>query len=106
MHDLCRRIHAATGGDLPSAGSRRLGPHQSVRLVLASLRHNLEQELLAELFGISQPTVSRVLAAWTPLIAGVLEENVPTVDDLDPDTQLIVDGTLVPCWAWRDKPEL
>ena len=106
IQDLCRRIHAATGGDLPSAGSRRLGPHQSIRLVLASLRHNLEQELLAELFGISQPTVSRVLSAWTPLIAGALEENIPTADDLDPDTRLIVDGTLVPCWAWRDKPEL
>ena len=106
IQDLCRRIHAATGGDLLSAGSRRLGPHQSIRLVLASLRHNLEQELLAELFGISQPTVSRVLSAWTPLIAGALEENIPTADDLDPDTRLIVDGTLVPCWAWRDKPEL
>ena len=106
MHDLCRRIHTAVNGDLPAAGSRRLGPHQSVRLVLASPRHNLEQELLAELSGVSQPTVSRVLAAWTPLIAGALEENIPTADGLDPGAQPIVDGTLVPCWAWRDKPEL
>ncbi|SYZ33801.1 helix-turn-helix domain-containing protein [Propionibacterium australiense] len=79
------------------AGSRRLGPFQGIRLVLVSLRHNLEQEPLAELFGISQSTVSRVLTAWTPLITGVLEQNVPTADDLDPGTQLIIDGTLVPC---------
>ena len=63
MHDLCRRIHTAVNGDLPAAGSRRLGLRQSVRLVLASPRHNLEQEFLAELFGVSQPTVSRVLSA-------------------------------------------
>lgn len=106
IQDLCQKIHATTGGDLPAAGSRRLGPFQSIRLVLASLRHNLEQEPLAQLFGISQPTVSRVLTAWTPLIAAALEQNVPTADDLDPNTQLIIDGTLVPCWAWRDKPEL
>ncbi|SPF69402.1 Transposase, Helix-turn-helix domain [Propionibacterium ruminifibrarum] len=106
IQDLCQKIHATVNGALPAAGSRRLGPYQSIRLVLASLRHNLEQESLSELFGISQPTVSRVLTAWTPLIAGILEQNVPTADGLDPDTQLIIDGTLIPCWAWRDKPEL
>ncbi|SYZ32904.1 Harbinger transposase-derived nuclease domain, partial [Propionibacterium australiense] len=104
--DLCQRIHATVNGDLPAAGSRRLGLYQSTCLVLASLRHNLGQEVLAELFGISQPTVSRVLASWTPLIAAALADNVPTADGLDPDTQLIIDGTLIPCWAWRDKPEL
>lgn len=106
MHDLCRRIHTAVNGDLPAAGSRRLGLYQSIRLVPASLRHNLEQQLLAELFDISQPTVSRVLTAWTPLVADTLADNIPTTDDLDPDTQLIIDGTPAPCWAWRDKPEL
>ena len=106
MHDLRRRIHAAVNGDLPAAGSRRPGLRQSVRLVLASPRHNLDQEFLAELSGVSQPTVSRVLSVWTPLIAATLEDNVPTADGLDPGAQPIIDGTLVPCWAWRDKPEL
>ncbi|MBE6477098.1 MAG: transposase [Propionibacteriaceae bacterium] len=77
-----------------------------MRLVLASLRHNLEQESLAELFDISHPTVSRVLTVSAPLIAAALADNVPTTDDLDPDPQLIIDCTLIPCWAWRDKPEL
>ena len=38
MQDLYRRIHAAVNGDLPPAGSRRLGPYQGIRPVLASLR--------------------------------------------------------------------
>ena len=25
---------------------------------------------------------------------------------LDPDRQYIIDGTLAPCWSWRDRPEL
>ena len=106
IQDLCHRIHKKLNGDLPAAGSRRLGLYQSIRLVPASLRHNLEQQLLAELFDISQPTVSRVLTAWTPLVADTLADNIPTTDDLDPDTQLIIDGTPALCWAWRDKPEL
>lgn len=106
IQDLCQKIHAATGGDPPAAGSRRLGPHRSIRLVLASLRHNLGQESLAEPFAISQPTVSGVLFAQTPPIAAAPAENASTADDLEPGTRLIIDGTPIPCWAWHDKPEL
>src|SRR5208282_330036 len=35
-----------------------------------------------------------------------LAEFVPTADDLDPGTQYIIDGTLLPCWSWRAHPEL
>ena len=38
--------------------------------------------------------VSRVIAAYTPLIAHALNDHVPIVKDLDPKAQLIVDGTL------------
>ena len=31
---------------------------------------------------------------------------VPTAEDLDPDTQYIYDGTLLPCWSWRGHREL
>jgi len=70
------------------------------------LRHNLTQELLAEIFEISQPTVSRIINAYVPLIAGNLQAQIPTVEDLDPTQQLIIDGTLLPCWSWRRHPEL
>ena len=106
IQDLCQQIHESTNGNIPVAGSRRLGLYQRIRLVLISLRYNLEQEFMAEMFDISQPTVSRILSAYTPLVAEALRDNVPTADDLDPDVQLIVDGTLAPCCPWRDKPEL
>ena len=64
------------------------------------------QGLLAEVYGVSQATASRVITAYTPLIARALEVSVPTVEDLDPTVQLIVDGTLLQCWSWADHPEL
>ena len=55
-----------------------------MRPTLTYLRHNLPQELLAELYGVSQATASRVITAYTPLIAQALQASVPTVEDLDP----------------------
>ena len=83
-----------------------LGLFLCVRLTLTYLRHNLPQELLAELYGVSQATVSRVISTYTPLIAQALQASVPTVEDLDPTARLIVDGALLECWSWADRPEL
>ena len=102
--DLCEAIHAS--GPLPVFGVRVLGLFLCVRLTLTYLRHNLPQELLAEAYCVSQATVSRVIAAYTPLIAACLNGSVPTVEDLDPTAQLIIDGTLLECWSWADHPEL
>ena len=103
--DLCETIHATSAG-LPAFGARVLGLHLCVRLTLTYLRHNLPQELLAEVYGVSQATASRVITACTPLIAQALQGSVPTVEDLDPTAQLIIDGTLLECWSWKNHPEL
>ena len=71
--DLCETIHAS--GPLPVFGARALGLFLCVRLTLTYLRHNLPQELLAELYGVSQATVSRVISAYTPLIAQALQAS-------------------------------
>ena len=103
--DLCETIHAASS-DLPAFGARVLGLYLCVRLTLTYLRHNLPQGLLAEVYGVSQATASRAITAYTPLIARALEVSAPTVEDLDPTVQLIIDGTLLQCWSWADHPEL
>ncbi|MFC2545484.1 helix-turn-helix domain-containing protein [Actinomyces oris] len=101
--DLCESIYA-TSPDLPAFGARVLGLFLCVRLTLTYLRHNLPQELLAEVYGVSQATVSRVIAAYMPLIAQALRSGVPTVEDLAPTAQLIVDGTLLESWSWKNPP--
>ena len=104
--DLCELIHTACSGELPTAGSRTLGLFRCIQVTLLMLRHNLTQELLADIHTVSQSTISRVVAAYTPLIAEALQAWVPGVGDLDPDRQYIIDGTLVSCWSWSKRPEL
>ena len=91
---------------LPAADLRSLGLRRCVKTTLLYLAHNLTQELIAAIMDVSQATISRVIGAYTPLIAQALQDAVPTVEDLEPTTELIIDGTLAPCWSWRDHPEL
>ena len=88
------------------AGSRVLGLFRCIQITVLILRHNLTQELLADIHTVSQATISTVVAVYTPLIAEALQAWVPSVGDLDPNRQYIIDGTLAPCWSWHDRPEL
>ena len=45
----------------------RLGVRQQVELTLVLLGHNISQALAADMYGISQPTVSRVWRQMAPL---------------------------------------
>ena len=105
--DLCAILTEHFGPFAKRTGRRReLGLFKSVAVTLTYLRRNHVQQELAELFGASQSTISRTITRLTPLLGRVLNAWVPTVDDLDPQMQLIVDGTLLPCWSWADRPEL
>ena len=104
--NLCELIHTSHSGNLPVAGSRVLGLFRCIQVTLLTLRHNLTQELLADIHTVSQATISRVITVYTPLIAEALQAWVPGTGDLDPDRQYIIDGTLAPCWSWREHPEL
>ena len=65
------------------------------RSILLTLRHNPTQELLADIHTVSQFTISRVVAVYTPLIAEALQAWGPDVGDLESDRQYIIDGTLI-----------
>ena len=92
--DLCELIHTSRSGNLPPAGSRVLGLFRCIQVTVLILRHNLTQKLLADIHTVSQATISRVVAVYTPLIAEALQNWVPSVGDLDLDRQYIIDGTL------------
>jgi hypothetical protein len=98
--DLCIRINSVQ----PETGSSNwppcLGLFKSVVATLTYMRHNRTQAEIGESLGVSQPTISRAISAVTPLIPETTREFVPTADDLDPDAQYILDGTLLPCWSW------
>jgi hypothetical protein len=74
-----------------------LSPHRAVLLTLMLLRQNLPQTVAADLFGVSQPTVSRAFRRFAPLIGQVLCPHTPHLPDLLPHlTTVLVDGTLIP----------
>ena len=105
--DICSMLTERFGLRQKSAGRRRaLGVFKSVEVTLCYLRRNRVQDELAEQYGVSQATISRTISTYTALLGEMLKEWVPTVEDLDPQEQLIIDGTLLPCWSWEKNPEL
>ena len=62
-----------------------MGLFRCIQITLLMLRHNPTQELLADIHMVSQSTISRVVAVYTPLIAELLQAWIPQVEDLDPD---------------------
>ena len=79
---------------------------QEVQISIMDIRRNRTQAELAEDFSVSQATISRVMARWTPRPGEVLAEFVPAVEDLDASEQVIVDGTLSLCWDWNSEQGL
>ena len=65
------------------------------------------EEVIADLFGVSQGTVSEIITEFTPLIAQC-NRRVPARrgggEADDPGRLALVDGTLWPCWSWEPAP--
>jgi hypothetical protein len=108
--DLCIRINSAERRTGASKWPPCLGLFKSVMATLTYMRHNRTQAEIGESLGVSQPTISRAISSITLLIPEAVREFVPTADDLDPDAQYILDGTLLPCCttygklAWISDP--
>ena len=70
------------------------------------LRHNLTQELLADIHMVSQSTISRMVTVYAPLIAEVLQAWVPEMGASTRIGSTSSTAPLVPCWSWHEHPEL
>ena len=99
--ELCLLIHAEAG-EQPQEWPPILGLYKSTVVTLTYLRRNRVQAEIGEAFGVSQSTISRAIAAITPLLERALRAFVPTAEELDVDTQYLIDGSLLPCWSWAD----
>ena len=70
------------------------------------LRHNDAQALAAELFGISQPTVSRYGTRLRPVVRDALKGLGFGLTRLPRGEPVLVDGFLAPCWDWKAAEQL
>ena len=90
--------------------SRELPLREGVIVACAYLRQNIVEDVLAEIFGVSQPTISRAICELTPIITKITDEFRPTVEDATAAVRkrgtVLVDGFLAPCWSWHLVREL
>jgi hypothetical protein len=107
LTELVARVHAALGGEFVSRGRpHALGLYRSVAVVLFLLRQNVVQQVAAEVFGVSQATVSRRWDALREVIAKVLADVAPTPAQIGGRSTVLADGTLAPTWDWRHRDDL
>jgi hypothetical protein len=107
LTELVSRVHAARSGEFTSRGRPyALGLFGSVALVVCLMRKNITQEFAGAVFGVSQPTVSRRWDLLRPVIAQVLAEFVPDLDQVVGQATVLVDGTVCPTWDWKHIPDL
>ena len=82
---------------------------EAIKVTLLYKRQNMTEEVIADVFGISQGTVSNIITEFTPLIAAATEAFRPDPDEARQMTRgrlALVDGTLWPCWSWENAREL
>ncbi|MGW2552929.1 hypothetical protein [Streptomyces sp. NPDC001635] len=80
-----------------------LGLYRSVVLVPFLPQLNPVQEAAAELFGVSQPTVSRRWTGLLPVVKEALAEHVPDPPEASDGRVVLVDGTPVTTWDWASQ---
>jgi hypothetical protein len=85
------------------------GLYEAVQTACMYLRQNSPQEFLGDLREVSQPTISRYVAALMPVIETVLKEFVPTAKEaieVVNGKACLVDDTIALCWSYADHEEL
>ncbi len=94
---LIDRVADQVGTWQPPRGRHRtLDLATAITMTLVWLRHNLSQALLGAFHGISQPTVSRIIARLGELIARTATQGMPGLAETEPGERLLLDGSLLP----------
>ena len=83
-----------------------LGLRNALKAVLIYMRHNIPQAVIGEQLGVSQPAISRTIGAMTDAIVRALKDLLLTAEEVPEGCDYVVDGTLFPCWSWRNHREL
>jgi len=88
---------------------RELTLREAVIVSSGYMRQNITEDVWAEIFDTSQPTISRIITEITPLIEKATADFRPTAEDAKAAVRgqsVLVDGFLAPCWSWRSTPDL
>jgi hypothetical protein len=92
-----------------SGRPRELTLREALIVACGYERNNITEEIWAEIFDVSQSTISRCITFLTPLIDQATDEFRPAAEEAAEATRgsiALVDGTLWPCWSWSGEREL
>src|SRR5882724_10114846 len=73
------------------------------------MRNNISEEIWAEIFGVSQSSISRYIGMLTLVVEDATGEFRPAPEEAEEATRgaiALVDGTLWPCWSWAGAKDL
>jgi hypothetical protein len=88
---------------------RELTLREAIIVSSGYMRQNIIEDVWAEIFDTSQPTISRIITEITPLIEKATAEFRPAAEQAKAAVRgqtVLVDGFLAPCWSWHGAPEL
>jgi len=88
---------------------RELSLREALVITSGYMRHNIIEQVWADIFDVDQSTISRYITFLTPLIEQATAEFRPSAEQAAEATRgaiALVDGTLWPCWSWAGEREL
>src|ERR1035437_8130676 len=95
--------------DSAAVRPKELTLREAIIVASGYARQNIIEDVWAEIFDISQPSVSRIITEITPLIekatAGFRQDAEEAKAAARGQT-VLADGFLAPCWSWRGIPGL
>jgi hypothetical protein len=88
---------------------RELTLREALVVTSGYMRHNITEQVWADIFDVDQSTISRYITFLTLLIDQATAEFRPSAEEAAEATRgaiALVDGTLWPCWSWAGEREL
>jgi hypothetical protein len=88
---------------------RGLTLREALIVTCGYLRQNIIEDVWADIFGVTQPTISRYITFLTPLVEQATQEDRPAAEQAAEATRnaiALVDGTLWPCWSRDGEDKL
>ena len=97
MTELVARIHEVLACRAMSLKGYRPGLYRQVELTLILLRQDMVQMCAADLYRVSQPTVSRIWRRILPLVDEVLAlDGISLAEAAAQGEPILIDGTFIP----------
>lgn len=97
LTEIVSRVHDVLVSRGKQLNGHTLGLYKQVTLTLVLLRQNISQMVAGDMYGVSQPTVSRISRRMLPLLDTVLACTGISLEQAVAQRQLLlVDGTFIP----------